>query len=119
MTDTAEVTIAGDCTSQFAKVRDAFAANFANHAETANNHAMELSAPPGIVTADQADAFLEDAECLQGARSDSPLVILPSGQIRVYLEVMRCPFLKLHLLCKHPIKFQFPEYPWKRLACLT
>ena len=42
MTDTAEVTIAGDCTSQFAKVRDAFAANFAHNDELGASFSVTL-----------------------------------------------------------------------------
>ena len=42
MTDTAEVTIAGDCTSQFAKVRDAFAANFADNDELGASFSVTL-----------------------------------------------------------------------------
>ena len=42
MTDTAEVTIAGDCISQFAKVRDAFAANFAHNDELGASFSVTL-----------------------------------------------------------------------------
>ena len=42
MTDTADITIAGDCTDQFAKVRDAFAANFAQNDELGASFSVTL-----------------------------------------------------------------------------
>ena len=42
MTDAAEITIAGDCTDQFAKVRDAFAANFALNDELGASFSVTL-----------------------------------------------------------------------------